>query len=128
MKEAIQQFLAADRFAVVGASPNPDKYGNRVLRRYLDRGFDVVAVNPKETEIEGAPSYPDLASIPDTPQAVSIITPPGVTEKVVDTALELGIRLLWMQPGAESPAAIERAEAAGATVIHGGPCVLVALA
>lgn len=125
--DAIRQSLAADRFAVAGASPNRAKFGNKVLRKYQQHGREVVAVHPLEQEVEGAPAYRDLGSIPEPPQAVSIVTPPQVTERLVDEALQLGIRLLGMQPGAESAAAIQRAEAAGATVIHGGPCVLVEL-
>jgi predicted CoA-binding protein len=125
--DPIESFLAGKRFAVVGASANREKYGNKVLRVYQQNKRDVVPVNPAGGEIEGLESYPDLAAVPGTIDGVSIITPPAVTEKVVDQALELGIRHIWMQPGAESAAAIQRAEAAGANIIAGGPCVLVAL-
>ena len=87
----------------------------------------MVPVNPSGGEIEGLTAYTDLASVPGTIDGVSIITPPKVTEQVVAQALGLGIKHLWMQPGAESPAAIELAEQAGANVIAGGPCILVAL-
>ena len=65
--------------------------------------------------------------MPGDIDAVSIITPPAVTEKIVAQALALGIKNIWLQPGAESAAAIAAAEAAGANVIGGGPCVLVTL-
>jgi len=123
----IERFLAAGPFAVAGASTNRDKYGNKVLRAYLQNGLEVHPVNPRAEEIEGRRSYPDLASLPEDVGALSIVTPPAITEQVVDQALARGIRELWMQPGAESAAAVERAEAAGANVIHGGPCALVAL-
>src|SRR5262245_41033175 len=126
-QEQIRRFLAGNRFAVVGASRDREKYGNKVLRCYLQNSIDTVPINPGGGEIEGLPSYPDLASLPEPVDGVSIITPPKVTEKVVDQALALGIKQIWMQPGAESDAAIEKAEAAGANVIAGGPCLLVAL-
>ena len=123
----INKFLEGRRFAVVGASANREKYGNKVLRVYQQNKLDVVPVNPSGSEIEGLTAYADLASVPGTIDGVSIITPPKVTDGVVAQALSLGIKNIWMQPGAESPAAIELAEQAGANVIAGGPCVLVSL-
>ncbi len=125
--DPIKDFLSQKRFAVVGASSDRAKYGNKVLRAYLQHGRDATPVHPKEPEVEGRKAYRSLAEIPQRPDAVSIITPPKVTEAVVEEAARLGIRRVWMQPGAESPAAIERAKALGMDVIAGGPCVLVAL-
>jgi len=126
-QDKINQFLAGKRFAVVGASANREKYGNKVVRVYQQRGLEVVPVNPSGGEIEGLTAYADLASVPGTIDGISIITPPKVTETVVAQALSLGIKNIWMQPGAESPAAVELAEQAGANVIAGGPCILVML-
>ena len=123
----IRDFLAESRFAVAGASSNRAKYGNKVLRCYLQHGRDAVAIHPHETEVEGVPAYARLADVPETPGALSIITPPPVTERLVEEAAAAGIRHVWMQPGAESPAAVARAEEAGLNVIHGGACLLVVL-
>ncbi len=123
----INQFLEGKRFAVVGASANRDKYGNKVLRVYQQNKREVVPVNPGGGEIEKITAYIDLPSIPGKIDGVSIITPPKVTEQVVAQAIALGIKNIWMQPGAESPAAAELAEQAGANVIAGGPCILVSL-
>lgn len=127
MDDAISTFLASKRFAVVGASPDRAKYGNKVLRCYLQHGRDAIPVHPKEAEVEGRPAYASLAAIPGGVDAVSVITPPAVTEKVVEEAARLGIRHVWMQPGAESDAAVRRARELGLSVISGGPCLLVAL-
>src|SRR3972149_3871222 len=126
-QERIAAYLAGKRFAVVGASANREKYGNKVLRVHQQNQLDVVPVNPRGGHIEGLETYPDLAAVPGPIDGVSIITPPQVTEGVVAQAIRLGIKHLWMQPGAESDAAIESAEQAGANVIAGGPCILVAL-
>jgi predicted CoA-binding protein len=126
-QDQIKQFLAGKRFAVVGASKDRSKYGNKVLRAYLQNHRDVVPVNPSAAEVEGVPAYPDLTSVPDGIDGVSIVTPPAVTGDVVAQALQRGIRHMWMQPGAENPEAIAAAEKSGANVIAGGPCVLVAL-
>lgn len=125
--DSVQRFLAEKRFAVVGASADRTKYGNKVLRCYLQNGRDAVPVHPKETVVEGATAYSSLSSIPGGVGAVSVITPPAVTEKVVEEAAKLGIRHVWMQPGAESEAAVRRARELGIDVIAGGPCVLVVL-
>ena len=125
--DAIQEFLARKTFAVVGASTDRSKYGNKVLRCYLQHGRDAIPVNPKDPEVEGRPAYRSLTEIPTPPEAVSIITPPKVTESVVEEAGKLGIQHLWMQPGAESEAAIVRARQLGIDVIAGGPCLLVVL-
>jgi predicted CoA-binding protein len=122
---ATMEFLAGDRFAVVGASTDRSKYGNKVLRSYLQNGRTVYPVNPKAAEVEGLKAYPDLRSLPESVHGISIITPPAITEQVVNEALALGIRHIWMQPGAESDAAVEAARAAGANVIPGDACVLV---
>ena len=123
----IDTFLRGQRFAVVGASVNREKYGNKTLRAYQQQQLEVFPINPRADEVEGLVAYAGLEDLPVTVDGISIITPPAVTEKVVDQAIELGIRNIWMQPGAESPAAIERAEAAGINVIAGGPCLLVVL-
>jgi predicted CoA-binding protein len=126
-QEQIETFLAGKRFAVVGASQDPTKYGNKVLRVYQQNKRDVVPVNPKADDVEGLKSYADLASIPGQIDGVSIITPPAVTERVVQDAIQRGIKNIWMQPGAESSAAIRTGEEGGANVIARGPCILVSL-
>lgn len=125
--DPVQQFLAQRRFAVVGASTDRAKYGNKVLRCYQQHGKDAVPVNPKDAIVEGRRAYASLAAIPQKPDAVSIITPPKVTEAVVEEAGKLGVKHVWMQPGAESDAAVAKARALGMNVIAGGPCLLVVL-
>jgi len=77
--------------------------------------------------IEGQKVYRDLMSLPEPVHGVSIITPPEITEQIVEDAAAAGITRLWMQPGAESDAAVARARELGMSVISGGPCLLVAL-
>lgn len=127
IQERIQAFLGGKPHAVVGASTNREKYGNKVLRCYQQNGRPVYPVNPRASEIEGLEAYPDLASLPEKAHGVSVITPPKVTEKVVEAAAAAGIQHVWMQPGAESPEAVEKAEALGLNVIADGSCLLVAL-
>jgi predicted CoA-binding protein len=124
----ITRFLAADRFAVVGASTDRAKYGNKVLRCYQQHAMSpLYAVNPHATLVEGLTAHPDLAALPELPRSVSIITPPPVTEGIVEDAVRLGIARLWLQPGAESRRALALAAENGIDCIAGGPCLLVAL-
>jgi uncharacterized protein len=127
VQERIEAFLKGDSFAVVGASSDRSKYGNKVLRCYLQNGRKVVAVNPREPEVEGVRCYPDLAALPEPVHGISIITPPPITERIVDEAIAAGIQHLWMQPGAESAKAVRAARDHGLSVISGGPCLLVVL-
>jgi len=126
-EQLIAEFLSGSPHAVVGASRNRDKYGNKVLRAYQQNGRVVFPVHPALDEIEGLAAFRDLASLPQAVHGISIITPPRVTERVVADAVQLGINYVWMQPGAESEQAVEVAERAGLHVIWGGPCILVAL-
>ena len=127
LTQQIEAFLAGSAFAVVGVSKDRAKYGNKVLRSYLQRGLAVYAVHPSADEIEGVRCVKSLAAIPEQVHGLSIVTPPPVTERIVEEAATLGIRHLWMQPGAESAVAIARAEALGLSVISGGACILVKL-
>ncbi len=127
MDARIEKFLSAPAFGVVGASTNRDKYGNRVLRCYLQNDKKAIPVNPKEAEIEGIPCVSTVGGLPDEVQSLSIITPPKVTEEVVMAAIEKGIANIWMQPGAESQAAIDLCRRAGVNVIADGSCLLVVM-
>ena len=127
VNQRIEDFLSQGPWAVVGASTDREKYGNKVLRAYLQRGLEVYAINPRADDVEGVTSFADVDALPEGVQGLSIVTPPQVTEQVVERAAARGIRKLWMQPGAESARAIERAEELGLSVIAGGPCALVTL-
>lgn len=125
--DSIDAFLGGGPFAVVGASRDRRKYGNKVLRCLLQHGLVVYPVNPHARSVEDQPSHPDLRSLPQRVHAVSVITPPQVTERIVEDLPGCGAAWVWMQPGAESGRAVTRAKHLGLGVISGGPCILVAL-
>ena len=125
--DPITRFLASPAFGVVGASPRRHKYGNKVLRCYQQAGRRAIPVNPREAEIEGAACVASVLDLPDDVKSLSVITPPAVTERVVEEAIRKGIEHVWMQPGAESDRAVAACEAAGINVIADGSCVLVVL-
>ncbi|MEE4254247.1 MAG: CoA-binding protein [Desulfuromusa sp.] len=123
----IEQFLASPVFGVVGASTNRDKYGNKVLRCYQMNNLQAIPVHPTEQKIEGLGCVASVAALPADVQSISIITPPQITEKVVEQAAARGIKNIWMQIGSESPAAVKYCEEQGLNVIADGSCVLVVL-
>ena len=127
LDEKIDAFLEAGPYAVVGASKDRSKYGNKVLRCYLQHNLKAYPINPGASQIEGRRAYPDLATLPEPVARISVITPPAVTEQIVVEAGDAGVEFIWMQPGAESEAAVDEAEGAGIGVISGGPCLLVVL-
>jgi predicted CoA-binding protein len=124
-RDLIAKFMANGPWAVVGASTDRSKYGNMVLRNYQQRGMEVYPINPRAAEVEGLKAYRSLADLPVKVRGISVITPPSITERVVEEAAAAGVEIVWMQPGAESAAAIARAEALGLGVIAGGACFLV---
>lgn len=127
VRDRITAFLACSAFAVVGASEDPRKFGHRVFAAYLRHGRRAYPVHPTAVAVLGVPAYPRLDALPERVEAVSIITPPAVTERVMEEAIAAGVRHVWMQPGAESAAAVAKGAAAGISVIYGGPCLLVEL-
>ncbi|KAF9427429.1 hypothetical protein BGZ94_004917 [Podila epigama] len=129
MPSPIEEFFSSpsQKFAVVGASSNRSKFGNKVLRWYVDNGYTAVPVNPKEKTIETLDVAPNLSSLPGKPSEyhVSIITPPSVTKTVLEEAYANGITSVWLQPDVDSPEAVAYAKEKGIKIIYGGPCVLV---
>lgn len=127
-EQRIKAFLAAPSFGVVGASEDPEKYGHKCYASLIQHGYKAFPINPRAKTVLGKPAYPSITALPEKVESLSVITPPAVTEKVVDEAIAAGVRNIWMQPGAESDVAIQKAEQAGLSVIAGGACLLVILA
>ncbi len=127
MRSDVERFLSKGAFAVVGASADRAKYGNKVLRCYVQHGRDVVGVHPRLSEVEGVPCHPSLRELSGPPRAVSVVAPPAAASSIVADAVAAGVEHLWFQPGAEDADAVEAARAHGIEVIADGACLLVAL-
>jgi predicted CoA-binding protein len=123
--ETIHAFLKARSLAVIGVSRDPEKYGYKVYKTLKEKGLRVFAVNPRATEVDGDPVYPSLHALPELPEAIVSVVLPDVTKAVVEQALQAGIRRIWMQPGSEHEDAIRQAQQHGATIVYGGPCIMV---
>lgn len=127
MTNNIEEFLQSPEFAVIGASSNRNKYGNKVLRCYIQHQMKVYPVHPSEDEVEGLTVFSSVMELPNEVKSISIITPPQITEEVVNEAIKRGIQNIWMQPGAESQQAIQNCIDHQINVIAKGPCILVVL-
>ncbi|MGH9143661.1 MAG: CoA-binding protein [Vicinamibacterales bacterium] len=97
--------------AVIGASSNRNKFGNRAVRAFQQQGYTVVPINPHETEVEGLKAYASVIDVPGAIDMASFYVPPEIGLTVLDDVARKGIPEVWFNPGAESDALIERARA-----------------
>ena len=111
--------------AVIGASSDRAKYGNKAVRAYLKHGWTVYPVHPKEKTIEGARVYASIREVPAGVDRIALYVPPEVGERLVDDVAAVRPREFFVSPGTESPALIERARARGLDPIQACPIVMV---
>ena len=105
------------RIAVVGCSPDPSRDSHRIAQLLIDKGHSVVPVNPRATQILGHQCYPTLRMIPGSIGMVDIFRRADQAGAIVDEAIAVGARIVWMQLGVVDEAAAARAQAAGLTVV-----------
>lgn len=99
--------------AVIGASNNKEKYGNKAVRAYKAKGWTVFPVNPKEKQIEGLQGYASILDVPQTPDYASLYLPPQVIPLVLEEIAKRGTKKVYFNPGTESQEAIEKAKKLG---------------
>jgi predicted CoA-binding protein len=105
--------------AIIGASSDPNKFGNKSVKVFLSRGYQVYPVNPKDEVIEGLKVYRSILEVPEKNlDMISVYLPPPVGLKVVEDIAKKGCKELWLNPGAESPELVEKAESLGLNVIQ----------
>ena len=97
--------------AVIGASNDKSKFGNRAVRAFQQQGYTVVPINPHEAEVEGLKAYASVLDVPGTIDMASIYLPPDVGEQIIGVIALKGIAEVWLNPGAESDELIARARA-----------------
>ena len=90
------------KIALVGASNDKSKFGNRIYRDLRSKGYNVVPINPKDENIEGDKAYTSIQMMEELPDIVNFVVPPPIAMKVAQNAVELGVEYLWFQPGSES--------------------------
>jgi predicted CoA-binding protein len=104
--------------AVLGASRNQAKYGNKSVRAHLRAGYKVYPINLREAEIEGQRAYPSLASLPETPQRITVYLQPAVTRAILPEIAAAGAQEVFFNPGAANDTIVAEARAMGIAAIE----------
>src|ERR1700730_18624808 len=111
--------------AVIGASSNRHKFGNKALRAFAHRGYTVLPINPSEREVEGNPAFKSVLDVPGDIDMATFYVPASVGAGVLDEVSRKGIREVWLNPGADDREVVEKARALGLkTVTH---CSIIAI-
>jgi len=97
--------------AVIGASGNRNKFGNRAVRAFRQQGYTVIPINPHEKDVEGLTTYASVLDVPGPIDMASFYVPPEIGEQLIAEVAEKGIAEVWLNPGAESDELIARARA-----------------
>jgi len=118
---------AAARIAVVGASNNPQKYGNRIVKFLLAKGYEVVPVNRKESRVEGVRAYPSLLDVEEEVALVNFVVPPRATMAVLGQLDGSSIDTVWFQDGSFDEQTIDYARTHFRNVVYDA-CIMVVAA
>ena len=111
--------------AIVGASSNRAKFGNKALRAFAHKGYTVVPINPTETEVEGHRAYASVLDVPGTIDMATIYVPGAIGVRVLDDLAKKGIPEVWLNPGADDRQVVDKARSLGLkTVVH---CSIIAI-
>lgn len=114
----IQQFLAAKKLAVAGASRNPKKFGGSIIKDLNEKGFELFPVNPNAEEIQGLKCYKTVSDLPADVKHLLIVTPKTSTTEVAKLAVEKKMEMVWIQQMSETPEATTILEEAGVPFIQ----------
>jgi predicted CoA-binding protein len=97
--------------AVIGASNDRSKFGNRAVRAFVRQGYTVIPINPHESKVEGLQAYRSVLDVPGAIDMASFYVPPDVGQRVMDEVARKGIAEVWLNPGADSDGLIRHAQA-----------------
>lgn len=108
----------AKTVAIIGASSDRHKFGNKALRAFEQQGYDVIPINPHETEVEGHKAFPSVLDVPGTIDLATVYVQPDVGVRVMEQLAEKGIPEVWLNPGADGHRVIARARELGLNIIQ----------
>ncbi len=98
-KESVEQFLNSKCIAIIGVSSDPKKYSRMVYNAFCEKGYNVLAVNPKLIEINGAKCYPTISSLPEAVDAVIIIIKGEKAKDILNDSINKGVKNIWLHQG-----------------------------
>jgi predicted CoA-binding protein len=104
--------------AVIGASSNRRKFGNKALRAFENQGYTVVAINPNEAEVEGHRTYPTVLDYPGAIDMATVYVPADAGVRVMSDLKEKGVPEIWLNPGADEHPVVERARQLGLNIVQ----------
>jgi uncharacterized protein len=104
--------------AIIGASNDRTKFGNKAVRAFQQQGYTVYPVNPNESKIEGLTAYQSIRDVPIRPQMISVYVPPPVLLRLLPDIAAKGCDELWLNPGTESDEALAELERLGLNVVR----------
>lgn len=105
------------RVAIIGASSNRSKYGNKAVRSYVAQGHEVVPINPNESEVEGLKTYAKVTDVPGQLDRALLYVPPEIGVKVIDDIAAKAVPETYVNPGAENDELFARAQQLGVNTI-----------
>ena len=120
----MDEMLSLKNWAVVGATNNAAKFGNKIYLKLKSNGYQVTPINPVYDEVDGDQCLNSLRDMTDLPDCVSVVVGPKRSIEVVKDAIDLGIKRLWFQPGTFDEAILDLAETNGISSVYYN-CVLV---
>lgn len=124
MKQAIIDFVAGKRIAVVGVSRNGHKFGNNAVKELSAKGYEIFIVHPEAKTIDGMVCYPNLASLKGKIDGVLVVVPPAKAIGVLEDAAVIGVKNVWLQLGTTSNAVIARGRALNLNLVE-NKCILM---
>jgi predicted CoA-binding protein len=111
--------------AVIGASSNREKFGNKALRAFAQRGYTVIPINPTEKEVEGFRAFPSVLDVPGTIDLATVYVAPPIGVRIMDDLARKGVPEVWLNPGADDRSVVDKAQSLGLkTVRH---CSIIAI-
>jgi predicted CoA-binding protein len=111
--------------AVIGASSNRRKFGNKALRAFEHRGYTVIPINPNEAEVEGHRTYASVLDVPGPIDLATVYIPADPALTVMEQLAQKGVAEVWLNPGADDEAVVDRAETLGLKIVQA--CSIIAI-
>ncbi len=122
-----QEMLEKKVWAVIGVTPDPEKFGYKIFKKLKEKGYKVYGINPKYNEVEGETIYASVKDLPEKPDCVDMVVNHKLSLPMLDEIKAAGIEYVWFQPGTFDEEVIDKAESYGMKIVY-YDCVLVALA